>query len=142
LINNAGPGSGTNPANLGDLKVGGTGFTNNMALIGTDLRDDHPVSMIYASAKSYGTGGVIGTDSHAAGFRGATGGTKPVVVNGSITLPLYGTTDVTTAKVECASCHDPHEERSKTGATDPTKSVYFLRINNDGSQLCLTCHLK
>lgn len=142
LINNAGPGSGTNPANGTDTKVGGAGATNDMALIGTDLRDDHPVSIVYADAKSYGTGAAIGTDSHAAGFRAATtAGTRPIIVNGSITLPLYGA-DTATAKVECASCHDPHEERSKTGATDPTKSVYFLRIANDGSQLCLTCHLK
>lgn len=142
LINNAGPGSGTNPANGTDTKVGGTGFTNDMALIGTDLRDDHPVSIVYADAKSYGTGAAIGTDSHAAGFRAATtAGTRPIVVNSGITLPLYGA-DTATGKVECASCHDPHEERSKTDATDPTKSVYFLRAVNTGSALCLTCHLK
>lgn len=141
LINNAGPGSGTNPA-VDANPIGGATGTNNMALIGTDLRDDHPVSIIYNDAKSYGTGAAIGTDSHAAGFRAATAaGTRPVVVNGSITLPLYGV-DTATGKVECGSCHDPHEERSKTGAADPTKSVYFLRIANDGSQLCLTCHLK
>ena len=142
LINNAGPGSGSNPA-TDPNPIGGASSTNNMALIGTDLRDDHPVSIIYANAKSYGTGtATVGEDSHAAGFRAATtSGTRPIVVNGSVTLPLYGT-DTATGKVECASCHDPHEERSKTGATDPTKSVYFLRIANDGSQLCLTCHLK
>lgn len=141
LINNAGPGSGTNPA-VDPNPIGGASSTNNMALIGTDLRDDHPVSIVYNDAKSYGTGAAIGTDSHAAGFRNATtSGTRPVIVNGSITLPLYGT-DTATGKVECASCHDPHEERSKTGASDPTKSVYFLRVANDGSALCLTCHLK
>jgi predicted CXXCH cytochrome family protein len=34
--------------------------------------------------------------------------------------------------VQCTSCHDPH--RSDT----PT----FLRKSNDGSALCLTCHVK
>jgi hypothetical protein len=141
LLNNAGPGSGTNPA-TDPNPIGGASGTNNMALIGTDLRDDHPVSMIYGDAKSYGTGAAIGTDSHAAGFRGATTiGTRPVVQNGSITLPLYGTSTAN-GKVECGSCHDPHEERSKTGASDPAKSVYFLRVANDNSQLCLACHLK
>ena len=143
LINHPGPGGGTSPSNATDLKVGGTGATNNMALIGTDLRDDHPVSMIYADAKSYGTGAAIGVDTHLAGFRAATlVGTRPVIVNGAITLPLYGTSALATAKVECASCHDPHEERSKTGAATPAQSVYFLRVANDNSQLCLTCHLK
>lgn len=35
-------------------------------------------------------------------------------------------------QVECASCHNPHE------ATNPT----FLRIPNDASALCTTCHTK
>ena len=145
LINHPGPGSGTSPGNGGDTKITGTvpPGTNNMALIGTDLRDDHPVSMIYADAKSYGTGAAIGTDTHAAGFRPAQlSGTRPVIVNGGITLPLYGSSALATAKVECASCHDPHEERSKTGAATPAQSVFFLRLANDNSQLCLTCHLK
>ena len=89
MINRPGAGAGTNPADATDWKMGGVGSTNSMALIGTDLRDDHPVSIIYKDAKSYGTGGTIGTDSHAAGFTAATlAGTRPVVVKGSITLPL------------------------------------------------------
>ena len=141
LLNAPGPGAGT-PPGTDPNPIGGPSGTNNMALIGTDLTDDHPVSIIYQDAQSYGTGAAIGVDSHAAGFRAAsTAGTRPVVVNGAITLPLYGTT-LANGKVECGSCHDPHEERSKTGAATPAESVYFLRIANDNSQLCLTCHLK
>lgn len=33
--------------------------------------------------------------------------------------------------VECSSCHDPH-----------ISNKLFLRVNNDGSRLCLTCHDK
>lgn len=33
--------------------------------------------------------------------------------------------------VECSSCHDPHIARP-----------LFLRVSNDGSKLCLTCHDK
>lgn len=144
LLNIPGPGSGTPPANGTDTKITGVvpPGTNNMALIGTDLRNDHPVSMIYQDAKSYGTGAAIGIDSYAAGFRAASlSGTRPVIVNGAITLPLYGT-GLATGKVECGSCHDPHEERSKTTAADPNFAVFFLRATNDGSQICLTCHLK
>lgn len=32
--------------------------------------------------------------------------------------------------VECASCHDPHDNREGD----------FLRVSNEGSALCLTCH--
>lgn len=35
-------------------------------------------------------------------------------------------------QVECASCHNPH---------DPTNRP-FMRVNNDYSNLCLTCHIK
>lgn len=138
MINRPGSGSGSNPADNANQKVGGPNATNNMALLGTDLRDDHPVSMIYASAKSYGTGAAMGTDSHAAGFTPATlSGTKPVVVSGSVTLPLYGA-DTASGKVECGSCHDPHEARSFASGS----SVAFLRTMNTASALCLTCHLK
>jgi hypothetical protein len=43
-------------------------------------------------------------------------------------------------EVECASCHDPHGVPSAgPGSTfNPT----FLRINNTGSAVCLTCHSK
>lgn len=36
--------------------------------------------------------------------------------------------------VECASCHDPHE--------DTARPVSFLRIANAGSGVCLACHIK
>ena len=34
--------------------------------------------------------------------------------------------------VECASCHDVHNPANGT----------FLRVNNDGSGLCKSCHIK
>lgn len=140
------PGPGANPTNDTDpgWLMGGTGKTNDMALIGKELRDDHPISMVYKEALSYGigTGTNIGTNSHLAGFRAETNlsGTKWVVSDGTVTLPLYGAGQ-DAAKVECGTCHDPHEERSKTqGVTN--QAVFFLRAVNTGSQLCLTCHLK
>lgn len=48
-------------------------------------------------------------------------------------LPLYAR-PVASAEVpfvECSSCHDPH-----------TSSRLFLRVDNAGSRLCLTCHDK
>lgn len=37
--------------------------------------------------------------------------------------------------VYCRSCHDPHN-------SGPNNSYHFLRVPNDNSQLCLTCHSK
>ncbi len=88
------------------------------ALLGTDLRDDHPVSITYLP------GAGAGQD---AGLRANTGAT---VVNGSNTLQLYGTASPYT--VECASCHSVHTNTN----------VPFLRVSNTNSALCTTCHLK
>lgn len=48
-------------------------------------------------------------------------------------LPLYArqSEDGETPYVECSSCHDPHVARP-----------LFLRVSNEGSKLCLTCHDK
>jgi len=50
-------------------------------------------------------------------------------------LPLYPRQDDASGEelpfIECSSCHDPH-----------SSNMTFLRIPNDGSRLCLTCHMK
>lgn len=57
-------------------------------------------------------------------------------VRGRGDLPLYARPSVVDQGmeipyVECSSCHDPH-----------LPGKLFLRVNNDGSKLCLTCHDK
>ena len=44
------------------------------------------------------------------------------------------TTPLFDDKVECASCHDPHDQ-----VVDGTGK--FLRLDNAGSALCLDCHV-
>ncbi len=49
-------------------------------------------------------------------------------------LPLFTNEAASTAEgsvptVECATCHDPHNDKPM-----------FLRVSNDGSRLCLSCH--
>jgi cytochrome c553 len=103
--------------------------------IGTDLTNDHPVGISFPSASGTGTD-----------FNKPTGlkGTSRYFdenLNGNMDsgdVRLYDTGG--TAKVECASCHDPHGVPSAGpgSAFKPT----FLRVNNTGSALCLTCHVK
>ena len=50
-------------------------------------------------------------------------------------LPLFGTSTAT-ATVECASCHDAHNN-SLNGTNGG-----FLRQANTGSQMCKACHNK
>ena len=53
-------------------------------------------------------------------------------------IRLYNTGDG--YEVECASCHDPHGVPSAGAGS--TFNATFLRINNIGSGVCLTCHSK
>jgi predicted CXXCH cytochrome family protein len=48
----------------------------------------------------------------------------PAIGNSIGGLPLYD------GKVECGTCHEPHSQQFR----------YFLRRNNAGGALCLTCH--
>jgi Doubled CXXCH motif (Paired_CXXCH_1) len=80
-----------------------------------DLSNDHPVSFTFDTTLANNDGGL-----HDPGANGA-----------NITpLKLYS------GKLECATCHDPHEEGTLTG-TAP-----FLRMSNSSSDMCLKCHNK
>ena len=117
--------------------------------IGKDLRNDHPIGI------QYGGGGI--TDSATVANTTDPDFKKPataVIGNGRV---WWVDTDATTGRqktdmvlytrtltdtngqpvggpqpfVECASCHDPHTERST-----------FLRVSNANSAVCLACHIK
>ncbi len=81
--------------------------------LGTDLRDDHPVSFTYDTALATADGQLV----------------VPVSaswVDVSRKIPLFS------GKMECASCHSVHDN------TNPP----FLRRSNAGGALCLSCHIK
>ncbi|MBI5115463.1 hypothetical protein HZA56_03235 [Candidatus Poribacteria bacterium] len=73
----------------------------------TDLSDDHPISFSYDS-------------------------TLYTASNGQLADPstLTGDVKLSSGKIECTSCHDPH--------TDAYGK--FLVVSNSDSALCLTCH--
>ncbi|MDQ1314949.1 MAG: hypothetical protein QG662_1058 [Pseudomonadota bacterium] len=50
-------------------------------------------------------------------------------------IAAFGTVGVNANQpfVECASCHDPH---------GPAGTTQFLRLSNQGSAVCLACHVK
>jgi hypothetical protein len=109
----------------------GTGGTANvmsggLPFLGSDLRNDHPVAIVYQAA--------LTTDpSH---YAAVTQVGAAIYVNGAAgRIPLYGSS-AANATVECASCHDAHNN-SLNGT-----SGGFLRQANTGSQMCLTCHRK
>ena len=69
-------------------------------------------------------------------------GQKVVGVNspqqGKAQLPLRSKEDGTTAVVvSCGTCHNPHG-----AGTGTARYPSLLRMSNQESQMCLTCHIK
>ena len=83
-------------------------------LLGTDLRNDHPISFTYDATLVTADGELFALNTS------ALGGTIE-------TRMLFD------GKVECASCHDVHNKAANS---------YMLRVDNANSDLCLTCHDK
>ena len=114
---------GTAKANYG----AGTAGSNNvmsggLPFLGSDLRNDHPVTIVYETARAAKT----------AEFVTQTGGAgAPITVGATNPVPLFGSSP-TTATIECASCHNPHNNSLGN----------FLRKSNSGSAICLSCHIK
>ena len=96
--------------------------------IGTDLSDDHPVSVtwdhqtiwpFWTSPKCFACHDFFAGDGNPEKFR----------------VPFYTYDGGSTYKVECSSCHDPHNNGDGTQGPD-----YMLRTKIDDSYLCLLCH--
>lgn len=102
-----------------------------VALIGTDLRNDHPVGVRLRTGPDW----KVPT--------GVKNGITYFDLDGDNSLSkgdirFYDTGDG--PEVECASCHDPHGVPS--GSAGSAFISMFLRVDNAGSKVCLTCHTK
>ena len=96
--------------------TGGTTFNQGSRVLGTDLRNDHPVSFTYDSALAARDGELYDPTVRSSGLGGTIH--EDLLHDG---------------RVECTSCHNVHNE---SGAP------YLLVKDNFGSALCLTCHDK
>ena len=106
---------GANPTMGSGTELDATGkiVATRPSNLGSDLMNDHPVNFTFDAALATADGGLA----------------TPVsaqYVDAAQEVPLF------TAKVQCASCHDPH---------DNTNSPFLVK-SNTGSGLCLTCHQK
>jgi len=127
--------------------------TTNVANLGGDLRNDHPIGIQYCgggpsvaaagaacadvdfrapASAVVGSTTVFWVNTNATGWDSVTPGTRE-----KTDMILYNR-DFTSAgaagvfpSVECASCHDPH-----------VSTQTFLRRQNTGSAVCLACHNK
>jgi Doubled CXXCH motif (Paired_CXXCH_1) len=113
--------------------IGATDFT--AFVIGTDLRNDHPVGIRYPTTAG------AGTDFKEPPRREARLAYFDNNGNGradSSEIRLYNSGEG--YEVECGSCHDPHGVPS--GGPGSVFNPVFLRVSNTGSGVCLTCHSK
>ncbi|MCK5237399.1 MAG: hypothetical protein KAR06_10470 [Deltaproteobacteria bacterium] len=126
------------------------------AKIGTDLADDHPVSIPYVAGRASLrpttddiaaidlTGGLATTNDNISQNRWAIGGSIVGVGDATVADLLRG------GMVECSSCHDPHfsnksldEVESTWGGESASDGLFLRRVGgNTGSGVCKTCHNK
>lgn len=122
---------------LADGLMPSAGITN----LGADLRNDHPIGVQYCGGGITDSGGtckdpdfkapssatINGLVQFWVDAGGGTAGTRE-----KADMILYRRSEFVGPSVECGSCHDPHNY------TNPT----FLRVANNSSNLCLSCHVK
>jgi hypothetical protein len=137
-----GPG-GTMPAGEGTT----TGFTR---FLGTDLRNDHPISVTYNNTLATRDGELRPLDAqqrYPAGSGSVIGirspGFKPL-------LPLEPTGTNGAGQVQCATCHDPHLRELDASKGSPKflraerfqQSAPGAAFNAASDIICLSCHDK
>lgn len=141
----------TNPNTTGGI---------NIALIGQDLRNDHPIGIQYCGGGLTGSGATVAGTCRDADFRNGTNGVATQLINGvqffwvntaggtvnrersDMILATRTFTAGAGPSVECGTCHDPHVEAGVTSGTLPPPGATFLRVANTGSAVCLSCHVK
>lgn len=119
--------------------LGGSATDFSVFVIGTDLRNDHPVGVLFP-ASGNGTDWNTPTGTVQKGVK-VTKFFDVGPANGNMDkseIRLYD--DGRGASVECASCHDPHGVPS--GGPNSVNNPTFLRRSNVDSAVCMTCHNK
>jgi len=107
----------------------GSDFMVGDARLGTDLSDDHPISITF-NATTAATDGGLHNPALTSVTIGA-GGDK--TRNGSIEDMM-----LSAGTVQCSSCHDVHNTFTVPGAVGEP----LLKVSKASSTLCLTCHDK
>jgi predicted CXXCH cytochrome family protein len=94
------------------------GTFNPAALLGTDLSDDHPISITYTTATALADGELNDPASYILG--------GDFIVN-----------SLDNNEVQCSTCHDVHN-----GGAAELVDYKLLKEPADGSAICLACHAK
>jgi len=107
----------------------GTDFMTGSPNLGTDLSNDHPISITFNATTAAADGGLHNPT------------TQPVTIGTGGTKTRTGTIDtvmLSNGTVQCSSCHDVHNTFTVPGAVGEP----LLKVSKASSALCLTCHDK
>ena len=102
-----------------------------MGHVGTDLTHEHPISFEYSTALAKADGGLEDPATAPSGLSGTIA--EDLLQNGFM---------------ECSSCHDVHVARKTVDGCNGCHRVpgrepsLSIRVPNEKSALCLTCHKK
>lgn len=125
----------------GSIGLSGYGGAQDFtaAALGKDLRDDHPVGVIFPATTGDNTDWKTPNGSRVGGAMGLTffdenSNSRP----DKNEIRMYDSGGG--PRVECGSCHDPHGVPS--AGPDSSFNPTFLRKTNQNSLVCLTCHSK
>ena len=114
-------------ANVLNASAGG-----NLVGFGGNMVNNHPASVPYPGQPGSGYT-TLPTTYHATTAAGCTGGATNCVNGGAAGLAMKLFTNAGALTVECATCHDVHNDQNLT---------FLLRTTNTNSALCLGCHVK
>jgi predicted CXXCH cytochrome family protein len=128
-------GGGAGTVNIGTL-TDSNGVLGGAQIAGSannDISNSHPVGVAYPgiTGTTVVNGKTVYTGSGTGGAYSSTSMNNPNNFP-SGTVRLSTLADNVTVGVGCGTCHNPHNDSNGS----------FLRVNNAGSALCLTCHIK
>ncbi len=109
----------------------GTHFlnSNDFGFLGTDFEKHHPISITYDTGLSLQDGELFDPATASSGLGGTI--SDDLLFND---------------RLECSSCHDVHVSRNDAGCTGchfgPNTETLSLRVSNEASAFCMTCHDK
>ena len=141
-------------------------ITSSRLVIGTDLSNDHPVSITYYGEDSATPRASLrdtSTQLSTINLTADLATSASTYDNGNLTKNLWAVKGYVSAaatigdllrngKVECSSCHDPHFNNKSFNEVDMTydmggemdsNGLFLRRVGgNTGSGVCRTCHNK
>jgi hypothetical protein len=122
-------------------------YIDDGAKISSDLHTTHPISFTYDAALAAADGQLENPVTYHIGDTKTTltinNAPVPPVWDGvSLTGKSIDDALLTDHKMQCSSCHDPHKLIGSAPSSGIMVKISGADVNNRGSLICRTCHIK